>query len=300
MSDMRPLRNASASPLTRALLASGRRERPTAGGKERTVAAVGIAIGAAAATVTTGAAAGTAAGAAAGAGSAAGTAAGSGTAAASKWIGGAALAKWVAAGVVSTAVVVGAVNVPSRDPAPAVVSAPAVSVVAPVQASRPALRVAAPAPSASAPVVDEPVDVAVPAPPIAPAVVDPPVVAPPARARVLAPKSTTPALDTPASVQDVPAPQEDPRVLRQETELIGRAHAALARGDAPSALRAIEAHDRAFPNGVLAEEAQALRIEALERAGQHEAASAEAARFLARAPNSPHARRVRAIAAGRR
>lgn len=82
--------------------------------------------------------------------------------------------------------------------------------------------------------------------------------------------------------------------------MLGRAHAALAAGDTSSALDAVDAHDRSFPRGALRDEAAVLRIEALARAGRRGEALDEADRFLARAPASPHARRVRAVAASLR
>jgi outer membrane protein assembly factor BamD (BamD/ComL family) len=77
--------------------------------------------------------------------------------------------------------------------------------------------------------------------------------------------------------------------------LLDAARTALAEGDAPRALSSVAEYERQFPDGSLAPEAAVLRIEALAAMGADGDAIAAADRFLAAAPNSPHARRVRAI-----
>ncbi|MGH7296275.1 MAG: outer membrane protein assembly factor BamD, partial [Polyangiaceae bacterium] len=70
---------------------------------------------------------------------------------------------------------------------------------------------------------------------------------------------------------------------------------ALAAGDAAGALRRVDAYDREFPRGALAQEATTLRIEALLRQGQRDAALRLADRFLAANPRSPYAARIRLL-----
>jgi hypothetical protein len=253
---------------------------------------VGTALTAAGATGT--AAAGTAAG--------AGSGAATGVAGASKWIGSVAVLKWVGAAVTTTAVAVGAAHeytsLTQETPQP-VVTAPRASsapprpvspsVARPRAPEAPAPTILAPAPTAPEPSAIAPIPVA-PVPvataPRAPALVPTP--ASVARPLPLPPVSAPPA--PPASVPDE-------GTLHDEVAALDRARAALAGGDATGALSAIAAYERAFPRGALADEASMLRIEALARAGRRDDARTEAARWLARDPQSPHARRLRAILA---
>jgi hypothetical protein len=95
-----------------------------------------------------------------------------------------------------------------------------------------------------------------------------------------------------------PSPSSDDSAsLRAELNLVDRARVDLSDGLPDRALAELEAHRRAFPNGVLSSEAAVLRIEALARSGREEAAAREARAFLARDPGSPHARRVRGFLA---
>ncbi len=70
------------------------------------------------------------------------------------------------------------------------------------------------------------------------------------------------------------------------------ARAALARGQAAAALTAIDAYRRELPDGQMAQEASALRIEIQCRLGQVEQAARARAAFIARWPASPHRARV--------
>jgi len=81
--------------------------------------------------------------------------------------------------------------------------------------------------------------------------------------------------------------------LAAEVAALDRARGALASGDAPRALLALDDYKRSFPHGVLGQEAAVVRIEALVRSGNPSAARALADRFLAANPSSPHAPRVR-------
>jgi hypothetical protein len=70
---------------------------------------------------------------------------------------------------------------------------------------------------------------------------------------------------------------------------LDRARAALRDGDAARCLSLLAEYDRAFPAGVMAQEAVVLRVEALLRLGDRDRARDVAARFLASHPTSPHA-----------
>ncbi len=87
-----------------------------------------------------------------------------------------------------------------------------------------------------------------------------------------------------------------PTSLDAELALVDRARAANTRGDHRSALTLLDEHERTFATPVLAPEAEALRIEALDGSGAHAEARSRAQRFLAAHPSSPVARRIRAIA----
>jgi hypothetical protein len=83
--------------------------------------------------------------------------------------------------------------------------------------------------------------------------------------------------------------------LSSELAMLERARA-LVEADRPSdALAALAAYDATFPRGLRAQEAEALRIDALVRAGDRPDAEAHARAFLASHPQSPHAPRVRAL-----
>ncbi|HKP61198.1 MAG TPA: hypothetical protein VJV78_30925, partial [Polyangiales bacterium] len=69
----------------------------------------------------------------------------------------------------------------------------------------------------------------------------------------------------------------------------------LASGQGSAALRALQGYAHEHPAGSLRQEAELLRIEAWQRAGQPARARALAARFLADNPDSPHAQRVREL-----
>jgi hypothetical protein len=97
---------------------------------------------------------------------------------------------------------------------------------------------------------------------------------PVATAREL-PKSTASPVSTPNST------------LSSEIAAIDHAKRALAYGNAGEALRRVDVYDAAFPNGTLAAEATALRVEALARAGRLDESRAALARLRANHPDSP-------------
>ncbi|MDC0744554.1 hypothetical protein [Polyangium mundeleinium] len=85
--------------------------------------------------------------------------------------------------------------------------------------------------------------------------------------------------------------------LAAELQALRVAREALASGDGPRTLHALDDYATRFPRGHLALEAEVLRIEALSRAGDASAA-ARARRFLEAHPQSPYAERLRPLAGG--
>lgn len=87
----------------------------------------------------------------------------------------------------------------------------------------------------------------------------------------------------------VPTPVPVPAPVVQadgERLLIEQASAAVARGKGDDALTACDAHTRKFPNGQLAEERESLAIRALVLLGRRDEATARAAQFKTRYPDS--------------
>ncbi len=89
-------------------------------------------------------------------------------------------------------------------------------------------------------------------------------------------------------------PAETP--LARELRSLDVAREALARGDATTALRELDRHERQFHGGALKNEAALLRAEALLASGNAAAARAIARDLLERDPSGPHARRLRTLA----
>ena len=83
--------------------------------------------------------------------------------------------------------------------------------------------------------------------------------------------------------------------LEGEVTALDRARSALAAGDATRALELLGQYEQAFPKGALRPEATYLRIQALSKSGQRDAARELAARFLAKHPSSPHAAQLQAL-----
>ena len=102
------------------------------------------------------------------------------------------------------------------------------------------------------------------------------------------PLRTAPAVPT-ATFPEPPAR----RSIDQELELVRTAEDELHRGSPARALEAVAAHARRFPDGALWEEREVTRILALCQLGDVSGARASADRFIARAPASPFADRVR-------
>ena len=90
---------------------------------------------------------------------------------------------------------------------------------------------------------------------------------------------------TPSGGSGGPAPPKVRHDGSSERLLLDEARQALARGDAVASLRAIAEHERVAPEGALAEEREALAVQALAARGLPEA-RARAARFAAKYPQS--------------
>ncbi len=84
--------------------------------------------------------------------------------------------------------------------------------------------------------------------------------------------------------------------LREESQLVAEARAALRSGDAAGALAKLGALSAKIPGGVLGQEREALAIEALARSGRRDEARARARAFVAAHPSSTLAERVAAFA----
>jgi hypothetical protein len=84
--------------------------------------------------------------------------------------------------------------------------------------------------------------------------------------------------------------------LRAELAALDAVRSTLADGDAAGALTFLDAYFRTFPRGRLRLEAEALRIDALARAGRRDAAKRHAQEFLKRNPNSVLSARVQPYA----
>ena len=69
----------------------------------------------------------------------------------------------------------------------------------------------------------------------------------------------------------------------------------LRSDDSRGALAALDALDTRYPSGVLEQEREVLRVEALLRSGATSAAESHARVFLRRWPESPYAGRVREL-----
>ncbi len=96
------------------------------------------------------------------------------------------------------------------------------------------------------------------------------------------------------------SPSTDPSAKSHadsEFELLDQASSALSRHDSTEALRLLERHRSEFQDGQLGEEATYVQIKALYERGDRTRAERTARDFLVTHPNSPHARRVRAVMA---
>jgi len=104
-----------------------------------------------------------------------------------------------------------------------------------------------------------------------------------------------PPASTDASGAAAPAPgspEERASRLREESDMLNQARAALRGGDTAGTMRLLEQARQKFPGGVLGQEREALAIEALAKSGARAEASSRAAAFIQAHPNSPHAARL--------
>lgn len=141
----------------------------------------------------------------------------------------------------------------------------------------------------AAPVVREIVSAPAPVAPLAPAPAPVPV-AEPVPVPVPVPVPTTPQAEPPKPgvVQRAPTtpPAPEQTGLERERRLLEPARTALTRGMATQALTLLEQHAKEFPSGELAEEREALGVQALAVSGAMDAARARAKAFTARFPDS--------------
>jgi TolA-binding protein len=110
-----------------------------------------------------------------------------------------------------------------------------------------------------------------------------------------APTAETSARKQPVAAGGSAVPPIASSSLADEVGALEGARAALARGDADAALRALDRYRATFPRGVLSQEATVLRVEALSRKGDRAAASDLARRFVDAHPESPTTERVRSL-----
>ncbi len=149
--------------------------------------------------------------------------------------------------------------------------------------------------------VDRPVFTSAPAPTVAPAApaVQPAVVAatpahgsPPPINAALAVASPAPvAQAAPSQAQSSPHPSR----LAEERKLLDDARSGLLQGEPQLAVDRLEMHRALFPDGMLAEEREAMAVEALVRAGRVGEARERAAAFRAHSPQSLFSPTVEAV-----
>jgi hypothetical protein len=113
-----------------------------------------------------------------------------------------------------------------------------------------------------------------------------------------APEVVVAPVDEPVAAPPPRSPEVEEESLGDEMALVARAQTALHRGLYASALSALDEHARRFPRGDLAEEREALAVQALARAGRDDEARARADRFESRYPRSVLVPVVRAAVDG--
>lgn len=118
----------------------------------------------------------------------------------------------------------------------------------------------------------------------------------PARTHV-ARRAPAPSSRSSAPSRDAPAERKPADTSAGEIALVAEARRALRAGDPGRALSLLDLCDTRFPHGVLGQERDALRIEALARSGQREAAAARARSFVQRYPDSALDDRFRSLLA---
>jgi hypothetical protein len=116
-----------------------------------------------------------------------------------------------------------------------------------------------------------------------------------AEAVTSAPSGTKEAVSRSAPAEVRRRPVDD---LAAEIRLLDTAKRQLRGGTPAEAVAALDEDRARFPKGALGQEASVLRIEALERSGQHGAARALARRFVQNYPSSTHVERVSRLVGG--
>lgn len=114
------------------------------------------------------------------------------------------------------------------------------------------------------------------------------------------PAPEAPIVDTATIVAPAPVRASAPvssASLTEQVAAIDHARAALESGDATGAIAQVDAYEARYSDGAFRQEADLLRIEALDKRGEHSKATAAGRRFLKAYPKSPHAARVRALLA---
>jgi len=105
-----------------------------------------------------------------------------------------------------------------------------------------------------------------------------------------------PVAEEPASAPPLASSGREPMIssiqrpgdrLAQEVAIMSRATSQLHAGRPAAALKAIAEHQQKFPNGVLAQERRAARVQALCALGRNSEAAPELDRLLRAAPRSP-------------
>ncbi len=108
--------------------------------------------------------------------------------------------------------------------------------------------------------------------------------------RLEGPSSATPRATTRSSS----APSDS---LQEEVRILSRAEQQLNSGHAEEALRTLAEHERRFPDGALAEDRMAARVQCLCALGRLPAARADLAKFAHAYPRSPYVDRARRFCA---
>jgi hypothetical protein len=116
----------------------------------------------------------------------------------------------------------------------------------------------------------------------APAPVSPPPIAVPSTAPTAIPTPPPKAVVGSPSGESLSGPSQ----LAAERRLLDSARSVLVGGDPNNALSLLDAHRARFPRGVLAEERDALSIQALVKAGRNDEARTQAQVFRERSPDS--------------
>lgn len=163
----------------------------------------------------------------------------------------------------------------------------AVDTPAPIEAFAPV----APPPAVVEPVVAPEPEAVVVAPPPSPR----PVIAAP---RPPKPVVATPAPEAETRKQTPPVPAPAPAVAangEDEVDLLQSAMSAAQSGRSADALAAVDSHVRAFPKSALAQEREAIAIEALVNLGRMPEAKTRIDRFRAAWPTSTHLLRLESL-----